>query len=106
MISIDDFKNIELKIATITQVEDHPNADRLYVLQIDLGDEQRQIVGGIKGAYSAEDLVGKNIVIVANLQPATIRGVTSHGMLLAGRTGEGVVVLSPAESIPAGTRLS
>lgn len=105
MISIDDFQNIELKIATILSAEDHPNADRLFLLKIDLGQEQRQIVAGIRGSYNADQLVGRQIVLVANLKPATIRGTESHGMLLAGRTEDKVILLSPQEAIPNGTRL-
>ena len=106
MISIDDFKNIELRIGTILEASEHPNADRLFLLKIDLGEEQRQIVAGIRDSYSAEELLGKQLVLVANLQPAKIRGTESHGMLLAGRTEDKVILLSPSEPIPNGTRLS
>jgi len=67
MISIDDFRKVELRIATIKSAEPHPNADKLMVLQIDLGDEQRQICAGIRGHYAPEELLGKQIVVVANL---------------------------------------
>jgi len=77
MISIDDFRKIELKIATIKSAEPHPNADKLMVLQIDLGSEQRQICAGIRNQYTPEELVGKQIVVVANLETAKLRGLES-----------------------------
>ena len=70
MITIDEFRKIELKVATIKSAEPHPNADRLLVLQVDLGDEQRQICAGIRNHYAPEDLIGKQIVVVANLETA------------------------------------
>lgn len=94
-IAIDDFKKIELKVATITAAEPHPNADKLLVLQIDLGTEQRQICAGIKSHYTPEQLVGKQIVVVANLATAKLRGMESQGMLLAASSGDQVIVLTP-----------
>lgn len=103
MISIDDFKKIELRTAKVLQADPHPNADRLWVLQIEVGPERRQIVAGIRGHYTAEQLVGKTIVIVANLEPAMLRGVESQGMLLAVRDGDRVVTLTTDQ--PAGSGL-
>jgi len=74
---------LDLRVAEITDVAEHPDADKLYVLKIDLGSEQRQLVAGLRGHYSGEELLGKRIVVVANLQKARIRGVESQGMLLA-----------------------
>ncbi|MBI5064908.1 methionine--tRNA ligase [Candidatus Woesearchaeota archaeon] len=86
---------LNLKVAQIESVEDHPNADKLYFLKLDLGGEKRQLVGGIKNSYKKEELVGKKIVIISNLKPANIRGIESQGMLLAAEK-EGVVkVLEP-----------
>ena len=82
-ISLNDFKKIQLKVGKILEATPHPNADKLIVLQDDLGQEKRQLVAGIKPWYKPEDLVGKCIAVVANLQPATLRGVESQGMLLA-----------------------
>jgi len=93
LISIDDFRNVELRVATIRAATAHPNADRLVVLTVDMGSEQRQLVAGIRAHYEPEVLVGKQIVIVANLQPATLRGVESQGMLLAASDGEGRLAL-------------
>src|SRR5262245_27462784 len=102
-ISIDDFRNIQLRVATVTAAEPHPNADRLMVLKIDLGDEQRQLVAGIRGHYEPAALVGRQIVVVANLQPATLRGVESQGMLLAATDADGrVVLLTPERPVAAG----
>lgn len=101
MIPIDTFKQVELRTARVLEAAPHPNADRLFVLQLELGAERRQIVAGIRGHYEAAELVGKTIVIVANLEPAMLRGVESQGMLLAVRDGERVVTLTtdrPASS--------
>ncbi|MBI2549127.1 methionine--tRNA ligase [Candidatus Woesearchaeota archaeon] len=87
--SQDPFANLDLRVATILKVDDHPKADKLYVLQINLGSEKRQLVAGIKTAYTKEELLGKNIVVIANLKPAMLRGVESQGMLLAGEDNEG-----------------
>lgn len=103
MASIDDFKKIELKIAQIKDVQDHPNADRLYVLTIDVGDKTKQIVAGIKRSYAKEDLVGKQVVVVDNLDPAMLRGVESQGMLLAASDEEGVCILSPLRPVKLGS---
>ncbi len=94
-IAYDDFAKIELRVAKVLEARAHPNADKLMLLQIDVGDAQKQIVAGIRQHYTAEQLVGKLIVVVNNLQPAVIRGETSNGMLLAATSGEKVVVLSP-----------
>jgi len=102
-ISIDDFRNVQLRVATITAAEPHPNADRLMVLEIDLGDEQRQLVAGIRAHYEPAALVGKQIVVVANLEPATLRGVESQGMLLAASDAEGrLALVTPMAPVAAG----
>ena len=103
MLTIDEFMKVELRVATILAAEAHPNADRLLVLQIDLGDEKRQLVAGIRAHYAPEALVGRQIVIVANLAPAMLRGVESQGMLLAAGDGERVVLLRPDDVIAAGS---
>lgn len=107
MISIEDFQKIELRVATIVTAELHPNADRLLVLKIDLGEgEERQLVAGIRASYEPAALVGKQIIVVANLEPAVLRGVESRGMLLATRDGNRVVILGPDSSVPAGSKVS
>jgi methionyl-tRNA synthetase len=106
LITFDDFLKVELKVATILEAEKVEGADRLLKLQITIGDEKRQIVAGVAQFYSAEDLVGRQIVVVANLAPATIRGVESQGMLLAAKGGEGLALLSPDSEVPPGSSVS
>ena len=77
MISIDDFGKLDLRVAEILEIDDHPNADRLYVMRVKVGDEERTIVAGIKKHYIKEELIGKKIIIVANLEPAKLRRVES-----------------------------
>ncbi len=106
MISIDDFKKLELKVATIKNAEPHPNADKLMVLQIDLGNEQRQILAGIRNHYSTAELIGRQIVIVANLQTAKLRGMESQGMLLAASDEDRVILLAPDKPVQPGAKVS
>ena len=93
-ITYEDFAKIELRVAKVVEARPHPNADRLMLLQVDLGDEQKQIVAGIRAHYTPEQLVGKLIIIVNNLQPAMLRGESSNGMLLAASSEEKVIVLT------------
>jgi methionyl-tRNA synthetase len=106
MISIDAFRQIELKVATVKSAEAHPNADKLMVLQIDLGTEQRQICAGIRNHYTPEELVGRQIVVVANLETAKLRGLESQGMLLAASDEERVIFLSPEKPVQPGSKIS
>jgi methionyl-tRNA synthetase len=106
MISIEDFRKVELKIATIKSAEPHPNADRLLVLRVDLGSEERQICAGIKNHYKPEELVGKQIVVVANLETASLRGIESQGMLLAASDGDRVIILNPEKPAQPGSKVS
>ncbi|MBN2111853.1 methionine--tRNA ligase [Candidatus Woesearchaeota archaeon] len=95
-----DIFPLDLKVARITAAGPHPEADKLVVLQIDLGKEKRQIVAGIKKYYKPEELVGKNIIVVSNLKPAKLRGIESNGMLLAALKGEKLVLLGAPNSSP------
>jgi len=95
MVTLEGFKKLELKIAEIKEVADHPDADRLYVITIDVGDVRKQIVAGIKNFYSKESLIGRQVVVVNNLEPAMLRGVESFGMLLAAQDAEGICIISP-----------
>lgn len=106
MISIDDFRKIELRIATVKAAGPHPNADRLMVLQVDLGDEQRQICAGIRNHYPPEDLIGKQVVVVANLETAKLRGMESQGMLLAASDEGRIIILTPEKPVQAGAKVS
>ncbi|MDP8299219.1 MAG: methionine--tRNA ligase subunit beta [Candidatus Tantalella remota] len=106
MLSFEDFKQIDLRVAEILEVKDHPDADRLYVLRIAVGDEEKQIVAGVREQYSSEDLVGRKIIIVNNLEPVTIRGEESNGMLLAAKDDGAPVILMPERDVPSGSVIS
>jgi methionine--tRNA ligase beta chain len=107
-LTFDEFLKVKLRVAKVLEAEEHPNADKLLVLKVDLGDEQRQIVAGLKKHYAPADLVGRNIVVVANLAPRKMRGFESQGMLLAACTENEsqVVVISPADDVPPGTTVT
>lgn len=106
MIKIDQFLEIELRTATIITAERVPDTDRLMRLEVDTGDaEFRQLVAGIAGSYEADELPGMKIAVVANLQPATIRGVESNGMVLAATTDDGPVLVTFAKDVPNGARV-
>jgi tRNA-binding protein len=106
MISIDDFRKLDLRVATVKSAEPHPNADKLMVLQIDIGGEVRQICAGIRNHYTAEELLGKQIVVVANLETAKLRGLESQGMLLAASDEGRVIVLTPEKPVQVGAKVS
>jgi methionyl-tRNA synthetase len=91
-------------VGTVRAAEPHPNADRLLVLKVDIGSEERQLVAGIRAHYDAASLVGRQVVVVANLEPARLRGVESQGMVLAATDSERnrVVLLGPDEPVPPG----
>ncbi len=103
MVNYEDFRKIELKIATIKDVQPHPNADKLYVVIIDVGGITKQIVAGIRLFYTPESLIGKQVVIVDNLEPAVIRGIESRGMLLAASDEKGISVISPDRMVQEGS---
>ncbi len=103
-ITYDDFAKIALRIGVVLSAEKHPNADRLLVLKVDVGEpEPRQIVAGIAKVYAPEDLVGRRITVVTNLAPAKLRGVESQGMLLAAGGSDIASILSPIHDVPAGS---
>jgi len=104
-IKYEDFKKLDLRVATIKKVEDHPNADKLYVLTIDLGSEMRTLVAGIKNYYKPEELIDKQIIVVANLEPARLRGIESNGMLLAADDKNNLVILTPEKKIKEGSKI-
>ena len=106
MIPFAEFQKLDLRVAKILAVENHPNADKLYVMKIDLGGTERQIVAGLKGYYAPEQLLGTNIVVVTNLEPRAVRGVESQGMLLAAQDGPKVMVLRPDGDAAPGSRVS
>ena len=105
-IGIEDFARIDLRVGTIRRAERHPNADRLVVLRVDLGEEtERQLVAGFRASYAPEALPGRQVVVVANLAPAMLRGVESRGMILAGSDASGIALLSPERPLAPGSRV-
>ena len=95
MISFEEFQKVEMKVGKVVSAEDHPNADKLMVIRVDVGeDSPRTLVAGLKPHYEPAQLEGRLIVVVSNLQPARLRGVESSGMLLAAQDGDQVVVLT------------
>jgi methionyl-tRNA synthetase len=106
MISFEDFKKLNLVVATVTRVEDHPGADRLLLLTVDLGEEERTLVAGIREFYRPQALVGKQLVVVENLEPATIRGVESRGMILAAQSGQTLSLVTLDRPVPPGSAVS
>ena len=108
IIEFNDFNKVDIRIAKVVEAHDHPNADKLIVLKIDLGSEQRQICAGLRGHYDPEALVGRNIVVVANLAPRMMRGQESKGMLLAASTADQarIILLQPDADIEPGSQVS
>ena len=103
MVTLEEFKKLELIIAQITEVKEHPNAERLYVLKVNTGKEVKQLVAGIRKAYTKEELVGRRIVMINNLEPAVIRGEESQGMLLAASDENGLSLLGVEKEIALGS---
>ncbi|HET6442921.1 MAG TPA: hypothetical protein VFH53_11160 [Phycisphaerae bacterium] len=106
-LSIQDFSRLDLRVGRITEVADHPNADKLYVMQCDLGPDlgTRQLVAGLKPYMPPEALKDQLVVVVANIEPATLRGQRSEGMLLAAQDGQKVVCLTVAEPVAPGAKI-
>lgn len=105
MISFEDFKRLDIRVAKILKVSDHPNADKLHVLRVDWGDGEKTLVAGIKGSYRKEDLIDRQIIVLVNLEPANIRGVNSEGMLLACQDEEGISLISPDRKVKLGSQI-
>lgn len=104
-ITIDDFAKIDLRVATVVAAERVPKTDKLIKLQVKIGDEERTIVSGIAQHYEPEALIGKNVIVIANLKPAKLRGIESRGMVLAASDGEGNLVLADAPGIASGSKV-
>ncbi len=102
--TIEDFQRISLRVGIIIAAQEHPKADRLLVLTVDVGEvAPRQLVAGIKGSYQPSELIGKHVVVVANIKPAMLRGIESQGMVLAASNGSSLVLVGPERTIPAGS---
>jgi methionyl-tRNA synthetase len=104
-VNYDLFSQLDLRVALVVEAREHPNANKLLLLRIKVGDVEKQIVAGIRGHYDPQTLVGRRIVIVNNLEPAMIRGEESNGMLLAASDGTSVVLLQPDREISDGSRV-
>lgn len=106
MISFDDFAKLELKVGTVLEAENVENSEKLIKLKVDLGEEEpRQILAGVKQWYKPEDFIGKQVVVVANLEPRIMMGLESQGMMLAADSDEGPVFLTIPKQVPAGTKI-
>lgn len=98
-VKYEDFAKLDLRVARILDANMVDGADKLVALKVSLGDEERQIVAGIKQHYAPQELIGMSIIIVANLEPRTLRGVTSHGMLLAASDTTGALSLLTTDKV-------
>lgn len=106
MITIEDFARVELRTARVLEARKIEGSNKLIVMKVDIGDEVRQIVAGIGKVYSPEELIGKTIVVVTNLQPARLMGVESQGMLLAASDDEGrLSILTTEREVKTGSRV-
>ena len=108
-IEFDDFMKLDLRVGTVVKCEEHPNADKLLVLQVDLGCETRQIIAGMKKYYAPEELQGKQIMVVCNLAPRKMRGLESQGMMIAASSDADkslVVAMTPDKPVAAGATCS
>jgi methionyl-tRNA synthetase len=103
--SFEEFSKLDLRVATIVEVEKVPNATKLLKLTISLGEETRTILAGIAEMYEPDELKGKQIVVIANLQPRRMRGIESQGMLLAADVNGQAIILQPETEVPAGTKV-
>lgn len=106
LVSIAEFKKLDLRVARVLEARPHPNADKLILLKIDVGDQQKQIIAGMRQWYAPESLAGRLIIVVNNLQPAMLRGEESNGMLLAATSGDQVIFLTPERDCLPGSKIS
>jgi len=104
MINYEDFKKLDLVVGKIIEAENVENSNKLIKLQVDIGNEKRQIIAGIKSNYLPSDLVGKEIIVLINLEPRVIFGLESQGMLLAADSDK-PVILTPLNEVPPGTKI-
>ncbi|MDO8556327.1 MAG: methionine--tRNA ligase subunit beta [Nanoarchaeota archaeon] len=104
-ISLQEFQKVQLTTGKILTVEDHPKADKLYVLKVDIGEKTLQIVAGMKPYYTKEEMQGRTIIVIKNLEPAELRGITSEGMLLAAEKEGKVVLLGTEKEIGPGAKI-
>ena len=109
MISIKEFQNLDLRVGQVITAEPVAGADKLLKLTVDIGEERRTMVAGIALSYRPDELIGKKVVVVANLEPAVIRGVRSEGMLLAGWVkgdDKSITLVTPERDLPSGAKVT
>lgn len=107
LLTIDDFKKTQLVAAKVLEVAEHPQADRLWVVKLDMGNGvTKQIVAGVRANYSKEELTGKTVIIVNNLKPSVIRGVESNGMMLCAKSADKFTILTVDRDVPPGSTVS
>ncbi|MBI2020843.1 methionine--tRNA ligase subunit beta [Candidatus Daviesbacteria bacterium] len=110
MITIDDFAKLELRVGTVLEAEGVEGSEKLIKLKVDLGEDPpaggpRQILAGVKQWYKPKDFIGKQVIVVANLEPRVMMGIESQGMMLAADSKDGPVFLKPSKKVPAGTKI-
>ncbi|UCD02965.1 MAG: methionine--tRNA ligase subunit beta [Candidatus Aenigmatarchaeota archaeon] len=105
MVSINEFQKLDLRVGEVISADPVEGSDKLFVLQVDIGGRQAQLVAGLKGHYTADEMVGKKIIVVANLDPAKIRGIESQGMLLAALDGSTISLLTLDKDASVGSKV-
>ena len=105
MLNFTDFKKVELRVGRVLEAERIPESDKLLKLKVSFGSEERQILAGIGKKYAPEDLLNKQLVIVANLEPRVMMGLESQGMILASNSDNGPIFLTPAQAVPDGATI-
>lgn len=106
MVSFKQFQELDLRVAKVLAVDSVPNADKLYRLSVDMGEKKITLVAGLKPYYKPEEMKGKNIIVVVNLDPVTLKGIKSEGMLLAGQEGSKVKLLTVDGELKPGSKIS
>jgi len=104
-VKFEEFAKLDIRIGKIISVEDHPNADKLYLIKVDLGDEVRQLVAGLKKYYKKEELLNRYVAVITNLEPKKLRGIESQGMILAADDGKNVALLTPEKEVKLGAKV-
>ena len=105
-VSFNDWKKLDIRVGEIKEIKDHPDADKLFILEVDVGGESKTLVTGLKDYYNKKELLNKKIVVFCNLEPAKFRGIKSEGMLLAAVSGkEKCVLLAPEKDIENGAKI-
>ena len=104
-VSFEEFKKLDIRVGKIVSAESVPNSQKLLKLKIDIGSESRQIIAGIAGFYKPQELVGKNFVVLVNLEPKKLMGLESQGMILCAESDDAPVCLTPLKEVPPGSKV-